>query len=248
MAQQVWLTESLRLTLFPLTALKPGGQWWLKLTGELPIVHNESPRQGIVHEEGPLDIAKLILETQPFRIDCHYAPRDDQSPSEKTPQNVGTTEQAVPSFRLLLDKLLTFSDLPELSRIAFGVNLVSPVESRAVGYEAMSRYVSIKLDAQNSSDFLYQINRPRTIQAPINGLRINRLSRWSVMEFQIIQFQVGPQPKTLTTSGSSTAIRLELDINTAPENSRTFGPRETSSVLPILIDFALELAKKGDIP
>ena len=57
--------------------MKPGGQWWLKLVGELPTVYNENPRQGIVHEEGPFDIAKLILETQPFRIDCHYAPRDD---------------------------------------------------------------------------------------------------------------------------------------------------------------------------
>jgi len=248
MSKLLWIAESFRLTLFPIKPLEPIAHWWSKLVGELPLVRNEIPRQGSVHEEGPLQAGKLVIETQPIRVDCVYASRDDQPPPDAAPHNVGVLAESLLAFRSLIDKLSVFKDFPELSRLAFGVILLSLVEDRKKGYEILSRYLPFKLDAENSSDFLYQINRSRVVNPLGTKIKINRLSKWSVMESRMLAFQIMPQVRMLQPSEVTTAVRLELDINTSQETPIVFTKEQTFVTLPILVDNALELAEKGDVP
>jgi hypothetical protein len=44
------------------------------------------------------------------------------------------------------------------------------------------------------------------------------------------------------------ACRLELDINTVPEFQGEFERGELSSIFQELVDFAVEIADRGDIP
>src|SRR5436190_1193852 len=72
-----------------------------------------------------------------------------------------------------------------ITRLAFGAVLAQPTEDRHSGYVQIAKYLpSIRLDVDGSSDFLFQINRPRPSRVGIENLLINRLARWSVLIFK----------------------------------------------------------------
>ena len=55
--------------------------------------------------------------------------------------------------------------------------------ARELGYRELGRFLpAVRLD-EDSSDFSYQINRPRR-STVIPELSVNRLSKWSVGKFQ----------------------------------------------------------------
>jgi hypothetical protein len=62
-------------------------------------------------------------------------------------------------------------------RIAFGAILQKEVPTIAAGYEEIQDLLpSVKLDVGNCSDFLFQINRPRTVDLGEKNIRINLFS------------------------------------------------------------------------
>lgn len=162
---------------------------------------------------------------------------------------VGSFPDAVSKFQQLMYRWL--SECPPITRLAFGTILLQSVGSRIEGYERIAKHLPfVKLDGENSSEFAYQINRPRASNN-INALQINRLSKWSVMAMQHIRFEIlvgqGTVAQQAPLGEGKSACRLELDINTSPAFSGEL-PKEW--VLPIfdeLIALGKEIAERGDV-
>jgi hypothetical protein len=139
---------------------------------------------------------------------------------------------------------------PEFTRIALGVVVHEPVPSREEGYRRLARYLpAVKIDPEGSSELFYQVNRPRKSQV-IEGLKVNRLSKWSVALSVPFSFSLlGPaQSQFGRVNEGETTCRIELDINTDPAFSGS--PRDLSSpsLLGEFVELAGEIVSVGEIP
>jgi hypothetical protein len=242
-----WQAESFRLTAF----LSPSAQtieqdWWKKITGEFPDRKTSEPKTGIQQEEGRFRNeqadGQLVLTIQPTRVDWQLVPIVDISDSDFP--TLGLFTESVDSFLKLMIRWL--EEAPPTQRLAFGAVLIKPVNSSKEGYEWVSAYLPFNLD-ENSSDFLYQINRPRkSASADDPDLLINRLSKWGVS--LLTSFAFDPSKlEQYVTQPPRFSVRLELDISTTPNLSREVGLEKLSRVFQELVELGKEIASKGDI-
>lgn len=177
----VWQAETMRLTAFPGPAARIAEPtWWADLVGEPPEAKISRPRKGGQQEEGIFEGRKLVLVVEPSRIDWLLIPADHQDGEMGDIPTIGSFPEALDAFSQLMLRWFALGTCPPVRRLAFGAILLQPVEDRQTGYRQISAYLpSVRLDPEGSSDFSYQINRPRDSTSGISGLRINRLSKWS---------------------------------------------------------------------
>lgn|SRR5574341_764690 len=231
-----WLVELVRVTAFP----SPGSQvdsskWWSSTIGEPAESHLTLPKKGLSREEGPFSAGRLILETQPARIDWVLAKAPDEDA-------LGEPSAIFKQFADLVNRW--FEICSPMQRLAFGSLLSFPVGSRREGYERLGSFLKgIELDSEDSSDFLYQINRPRAFDANGIQIKVNRLSKWAVRLQQVREISSGAD-RLITSAYSCT---LELDVNTDSEFSGELTGESLAKALSILIEFALEISQKGDV-
>jgi hypothetical protein len=125
--------------------------------------------------------------------------------------------------------------------------LLRPVEDEKAGYRQLSTFLPFELDP-DSSDFSYQINRPRPSQA-LDDLEINRLCKWSVARIRSLRLTLGSGSPIAEAVDVLTACRLEFDVNTSPKWGQKPLPSEA---LPALLDelhhLGQEIATEGDKP
>jgi hypothetical protein len=145
-------------------------------------------------------------------------------------------------------KLFKLEPFPVLQRLAFGPSLFQPVSDRKEGYRKLSTYLDVLKDPENSSDFFYQINRPRTSEIIPGGIIINRLSKWSVAAYEFVAVQIKPDLKAMPVASMRHAIRLELDINTSQDIKTPFNRDNLQYIFDKLVDYAVEISEKGDVP
>jgi hypothetical protein len=245
-----WQTESLRLTGFspPNTKFDPSA-WWLNLVGSPPETETSRPKAGIHKQEGLFEGKLLTLQVQPNRIDWILSPivKPSEEPMETLP-TLGSFEDVAKPFIDLMVQWLDVS--PPITRLAFGAVLVRLVPDRKAGYVEIAKYLPVvKVDADGSSDLFYQINRPRHSSSGISGLRINRLTKWSVLLFQRFGVNLGKaEIQTVGYESQESACRVEMDINTSPDFSGELPREKLPTLLKELTDLGRELAIKGDVP
>lgn len=119
-------------------------------------------------------------------------------------------------FSNIAEQWLRRNDLPDLVRIAFGMVVRHPEVDRRSAYLRLPDYLPIRIDP-DASDFNLQINVPAA-STGIRGLRINRLTKWSIMGLARVSLRM--DGTVVATTGGRVmahALRLELDINTSPE-------------------------------
>lgn len=247
-----WQAESFRLSAF----LSPSAQivdedCWKNLTGEFPDKKISEPKMGIHQEEGrfkneQID-GQLILTIQPTRVDWQLVPILDV-PDLGLPV-VGIFENSVGLFVELMLRWLKTA--PSIQRLAFGTVLVQPVNSLKDGYNRLSSYLSFPLD-EDSSDFLYQINRPRKLSSiEISDFSINRLSKWSVSQLSVRIFAGSvSDPSQLAqylTKPNQFAVRLELDVNTTEDFLGELSSEKLPDIFQELVKLGIEIERKGDI-
>lgn len=245
-----WYVESLRLTAFPVRGTPLTDiSWWTELVGEPAETKTIQPRVGGQTEQGEFLGAKLVNQIQPHRVDWQLQLPDQETQADTFP-TVGPFLEIVERFVELMLKWLSLETCPELHRLAFGAVLVYPIESRVAGYQQLAAFLpSVKLDLEGSSDFLYQINRVRTSTSKIEGLRINRLSRWSVTALQRVDLSFEKNLDMSIAKGKLVhACRLYLDINTVPEFRGPLPEKQRGSLFEELVFLAKEIASEGDIP
>ena len=152
-------------------------------------------------------------------------------------------------FLELMQRWFQLETFPLINRVALGVILTQPVETKREGYQRLSTYIpSVHIDIENTSDFHYQINRPRSSRSGVPDLRINRLTKWSVALWRGATISMGPESVQHSMGREHFACRLELDINTAPGLTAEIARENLPRILEELADLADEIAREGDIP
>ena len=122
---------------------------------------------------------------------------------------------------------------------------------RQSGYVQISNYLPSLAIEPDSSDLFYQISRPRPSGTEIAGLRINRLSKWSVARLGVFNIQLGPVANLSTevrVNDESHAINAELDISTDPNSQSDLPTDGLTAVFRELVAFGSEILERGDIP
>lgn len=239
-----WQAESLRITCFLGSATEfNSANWWQEVIGEQPENTVVRAREGFRQDEGYVNGRKVLLGVQPIRIDWLMGPNENEG--ELT---IGSFQDGLDSFLELISRWFRIS--PPLRRLAFGTVLVLPVDSRESGYKLLGNYLpNVKLDPIGTSDFLYQINRPRNSQLKIPELMINRLTKWSVLKRGLARFELSPDARvSLLPSSETVACRMELDINTSAEYKGDLPSDKLINIFNELVDLTKEITLKGDIP
>jgi len=248
-----WYADSLRFTCFiadPDFEYR-SGNWWEQAVGEPAATCTTKPRERSVVEEGEYQAGVLSLTVRPPRVDWRY--RLPGIPdSLDTPPNVGSAPEAISAFRSPIEQWLSTKPVPQFARVAFGAVLFHRVATREDGYRQLAPYLAryLNVDANDSTDLVYQINRRRTV--PVEGLErdvpMNRLMHWSVSMYQLQGITQMASRAPITSTSTVYACQLKLDINTVPSEDFSLAGDEAAAVLAELVRLGNEIAVEGDHP
>ena len=242
--QVMWQTMKLRLTAFPApTADLREPVWWDAVVGNPSDSRTSRPKIGELREEGIIDNGKLMLTINPGVINWIFTAWEKQEPFP----SVGPFENSETVFSDLMFRWLGVSP-PPLQRLAFGAELIEPVANKRAGYEKISQILqTVRVDPAGSSDFLYQINRPRTSSSGVEGLTINRLSKWAVIGVQPFRITVGQSLLQSISEEETFGCRLDLDINTAADFKGELPKDKLTLIWKELVKLAHEISSGGDV-
>lgn len=242
-----WQAQSYRVTLLNQDPfVNESVDWWEKLLNKKPDIITQQPNTFGSKNEGIFESNDLTLDIKPERIDWNYIVKDDVSTGpKKEVSTIGPANDAIKPFNILINKWLKLNDLPKVRRIAFGAKLMIPVSDVVTGYSILNEFLQdINVNYDKPSDFLYQINKKRDSESGITNLRINRLTKWSVMKFR--SFLLSPDPSASIKYLDTFACHLELDISTVKLENEIPNDK-LDNVYDELVRFGLEIAEKGDI-
>jgi hypothetical protein len=244
-----WQLESLRATAFPSPDVQFDDPmtWWNSILVKAPDSRVDNMKLGTKVIEGTFKDNKLILTVAPARVDWSLAPNPQPGDSLVSSMTIGSPEEQFQSFLELLTKWFPLS--PVLNRLALGATAHLQSKSKTEAYQLLQKYLpAVTLD-ENSSDFIYRINRPRESNSGIKGLTINRVSTWMAIRVGYGQFALAPHGgmKGIAIGQPVHACRVELDINTAQEYEGSLMADESVRLFRELIDSARQILKQGDI-
>lgn len=234
------LVNSLRFSAFFSISVPIENKWWEEVTECSPDSTTTHLKSGVQITEGQFKDenieGKLILMVHPTRIDWQLFPLNNIT--------IGEMEDSLNSFLALIRRWITIS--PPVQRIAFGALLNTPLKSKKEICEWIAFYLpKIDLD-EESSEFAFQINRPR-ISTRISDLYINRLSKWRVDTSFVVDLLNSTQFLEPQHPEPQLSAKLELDISTVPSGSIKFSSEEYSKVFEELVELGKEIVIKGDI-
>jgi hypothetical protein len=244
-----WQAETMRVTVFPteVVSVEPSS-WWDEVVGVPPEAVASRPKVGQFQAHGEFEGRQLVLKVQPGRVEWVLGPLAKAVEEEQSAlPSLGTFSEVLQ----LLSKVVVpwLPQAPALQRFAYGAILKQPVDNVRAGYAVLQRYLasSVHLDLESSSDFFYQINRPRPSRTTVAGLRLNRLTKWSVQVVRRMTMTIGTERGASRVLGEDVALRLELDINTVPDFPGALPAEHLGSLLQELTDLGREIAQRGDI-
>ena len=132
-----------------------------------------------------------------------------------------------------------------LARIAFGAVLKHPEADRQAAYLRLPDYVPVQVNPE-SSDFFYQINLPPVPSTKeIEGLLLNRLSKWTVVGLKSVSLTLTGTVARAQAVPKGFALRLELDINTVPAFEEEIPHARLVEVYRELAEAGLAIATDG---
>ena len=242
-----WQTENLRLSVFLTEPSYPEQlELWTQVVGAEPATVNTQGvgDQRVIVQEGPFLGARMRAEVRADRIDWLLVP----SPPDGTPGNkptAGPYNAIIPLFR---ERCLDWLDRASVTvnRMAYGAQLsIEPADRTSTLATLAGLLPTVRVDAENTWDFDYSINRRQSSQS-IENLMINRLSKWSLAREIVGQIKLSDTsgPQTITTK-TLYFPQLVLDINTIPEHSGSLD--HLGSILEELVTLGTEIATKGDV-
>jgi hypothetical protein len=207
-----WLVVNARLTVFVTPDTVVPQAFWQAVIGEEPETSIVQRAIATRIETGPFAEGKLTLQVQPIRIDWVHEPvglGDGGQPSV-----LGIFPAAAESLLQLGRRWVLSNWFPSIQRMALGFVLISSTRDRETGYAELREFIDGVPNSPDATEFLYQVNRPRPSSADIDGLQVNRLSRWSVGAYKIFNMSAGSHP---IESQLHNHLRLELDISTSAD-------------------------------
>jgi len=230
-----WKIEALRLTLFQRLPI-PSDQissWWEAIVGTPAEIEEVNRLTGEVRQEGNFLNGRLVFEYKPNRIDWNIFPILD---TEKIPPRLGEVEEIYPIFIQSFQKIF---DNIDIKRIAVGTVCNRECDDHISAYKFLNEklpYVDIR---ENSFEFNFQINRPRTVNLPFSDdFQINRLSKWNALK----GLYRGNDGKNVQFY----AAKCELDVNTDSKYQNTLPNSDIYNLFKLLVEFSEEILNKGD--
>lgn len=234
-----WKFENLRLTAFTpeVLASNLADNWWKEHTGTEAESISSKPALGFYSVEGRIDNARLQIVVNPGRVDWLMTP--EASPENPFP-DLGTYEQNEDRF---LKRVISWSNSLNflVSRLAFGLVVRNPAADRISAYKTLASMLhSVNIDAEGSTDFMYQINRARQSNV-VPGLTVNRLGKWHAIVMGIVN------TTTFKKAGQEEHYaRIEIDVNTM-KNSDLDLAKSAPRLINELLGLSKEIIEKGDI-
>lgn len=240
-----WQVESLRVTAFPVDISAVSAEkMWETCIGKTPD-ETRIQRSGIETREAEYANGRIFLIKQVDRVDWRYHMQPEESEEPPALSIIGSIDSELSVVTDLARNWINSGTVSPINRLAFAGVLLYPVESVTAGYEILQRLLP-SLNLENVKDLNYQVNRPRMSSA-IDGLSINRLSRWNVIRSHIFAAVPSVSLRFRSTADEVVASRLELDINSAAEQTQPIAARSLVSLFDELVGNGLELSKKGDV-
>ena len=241
-----WQVEKSRVSVFPEDNLRTSpSRLWDQFVGEDP--------DSVQIEQSKFDARQkkygnriTVLVKQPMQIDWQFpiVPQDNES--RQSMPTWGSLQDELNSILDFSKKWLICTEIMPIVRLAFGVALLIPTVDEVTAYERLQRLFP-DINPESVSDFSYQINRRRGSET-IEGLTINRLTRWDIV---ILERMVSPLDPIANTGdnrpGRLYAVRVELDINAEPHTGHTLPPESLPKVFEELVEIGLEIVREGDI-
>jgi len=244
-----WLLEQVRVTAFryPGVDMDPEIQW-KTFAATAPEQIQVKPGIKSARFEAPYGPGRLILSVDPQRIDWTLVPVASEEAPDFFPV-LGNASESATAFVKAAGGWLSSEVCQRLVRFAYGCVLLHAFKQRIEAYQLLARKLpAINLDVDNSGDFLYQINRLTTSRL-IDGLRVNRLSKWAAIRLIMgVMAPAGPGvPMRYPPVADVYATRLELDISSDADRNEDLPRKTLGELLLELIEHANRIAINGDV-
>lgn len=234
-----WRARILRLSVFPERPEPSLPDMWAQVMSEIPEIDQAQPRQHSRIQAAPWrETMQMQLTTLPIRIDW-VAVGDEEKRSDWP-----TIADALPDFVDVTRRWLESLSVP-VKRLAVGVQGMIEVPERGDGYRLLNDLLkAVELDADNTSDFLYNINRP--IESRMLAMRLNRVTKWACIRLQMTMAAPGIEQSQPMAAGYY--VSLECDHNTPAEREEALPQDRLSAIYDELIDLALANLEFGEVP
>lgn len=231
-----WNLESIRLSVFLKESPSFEPDWWRQVIGKEPEVSTNKRQLGQYIDEGTSDhwrIALNISSLNQNRVDWIVYPSEEALIGFS---HIGQYTEQSELFFNKLEKWL--ADIcPSAVRIALGAVLIHECSDRKASYQLLELLLPIiAFEPDNWSDFSFQVNKKAT-STVISNLEINQITKWDAIRMRQIRFD---QADNTSEQVDFHACRLELDINTAAENTTEI----TNTFIPKVAKELLQLANR----
>ncbi len=242
-----WQVEALRITVFPsdIEGVSSQKLWDLLMFEEPDEIHVQKGQ--IDAREVKYGNGRMILSKQTDRVDWRYLSIPDENIDSAHLPIIGSLDEELKTFVKLVNKWFDTPDMISIKRLAFGAVLLCPVNTVEEGNSVLGGLLH-NINLKNAREFNYQVNRRRkSVVDP--EVEINRLNKWNVYSGQLVSVSVNSMqaPQIIASSDLRIASRLELDINTFQERTESLPPDTLKALFNELVEWGLEISKKGDI-
>ena len=235
-----WQVMNARLTFFVAPDAQIPSTLWRDTLGEEPEATAFQRATLTRNESGLFADGKLSLVLQPMRIDWIHEPS-----SEGITPILGPFPGAVEPLLSIGSRSRANGSSPPTNRIALGFVLISPTPDRETGYRELREFIDGVPSTPDAVDFQYQVNRPR-VSNVIEGLQVNRLSKWSVGGVRLLRVTLAGRTMTPTITPIEHHLHLELDISTAADFQEILPEERIQDVIADLFRGAQEINEHGN--
>lgn len=241
-----WRALGIRLSVFPATAWEAPQDVWQDAVGEPPETDQRQPREHARIQSGPWREGSLQLTSSPMATVWQASP--------------GATEVGLPNLEgwAVADVLPDFLSITrpwlvsaefEIKRIGFGLNAVLSASDRISSYKILRDIInSANVDPENTSDLIYQINRPLPSKSMGDQVRLNRVMKWHAPRFGSVRFQIiSGEPSAAAGPNEAYFACLESDTNTPADLPRHLDHALIGAIYDELVDLAWKTLEFGEI-
>ena len=239
-----WHVESLRLSVFLVEQVTPEHELgrWAELMGSDPDETRTQHYGHVATADGPFGSGRLRLGVGASRFDWQVTPAPDET---STPfLSLGAYESVHDAFSPRMRAWLE-QGCPPVQRIAYAPVLIRQMKSIAGANRYLAdRLESLQLrDPDHTTDLEFRFNVRKQSDTE-RSIQINRLVTWSVVEVAAARVAIPPRagPGDVHVGPSTPVCKLQMDLNSAPENTTPLAA--PAGLFDELVSIAFELADR----
>jgi len=243
-AVAAWRPLYLRLIAFPTDPpIFKDQHWWQELTGGKPEISVN--KKHTCEDKGEFKGDLLALSCDLNRITWNLTPPEEMDTIPEMPFALKSFPESIDHFTELMSRWLLDS-CPPITRLGFATHLMQKADGWQKAYRLLQGYIpAVQID-DDATDVLFRINRKRD-SSVMPGLRINRLSTWSVAQITVSSQVIGMPTKQKAPAEFFCSVELDIN-NDVGNDTEVLSHEALPKFFSELVRFGSELAAKGDVP